>query len=313
MSEMSLPLNTTKGECFIDIPVTLLIGEQNAILLNMVINIGLMFTATLGNVSILLSFILVPSLRTTSNYLLFGLALTDIGVGLVVHPLYIFVLYQVYKNSVPNCIIMTAYSISTSFLAGLSLLYITVIGLDRFLAIRLHLRYRLLVTEKRVNFMQLSIWVINALLSFVWLEGFHVYSTLAAVVVAVSLVATFAVYIKMYLVVKRHKAQIRDQMEAQSEQGEISRLKKLRRSAINTLYVFFVFLICYLPFFVTTAINNMSSTPSINVVLVYEFTVTSMLSNSSLNPIMYCLRLQDFRSAVRKTYRIIFCPDSTGE
>ncbi|KAJ7393147.1 hypothetical protein OS493_008450 [Desmophyllum pertusum] len=66
-------------------------------------------------------------------------------------------------------------------------------------------------------------------------------STVATVVVAISLVSTFAVYIKIYLVVKRHKAQIHDQMEVQMSQGEVSRLKRLRKSAINTLYVFFVF------------------------------------------------------------------------
>ena len=88
----------------------------------MVLNIALMFTATLGNISILLSFALVSSLRWTSNYLLFGLALTDLGVGLVVHPLYIYVLFNVYTNSLPHCTVLVVYSISISFLAGVSFL-----------------------------------------------------------------------------------------------------------------------------------------------------------------------------------------------
>ena len=166
------------SECFVDVPVTILIGKYKyAILLNAIFNIGLMFTASLGNILIVLSFVLVSSLRTTSNCVLFGLAVTDLGVGLIVHPLYIMVLYQVYENYIPDCKIMTAYSVSTTFFAGVSLLYITFIGLDRFLAIRLHLRYQQLVTERRVNMMQLSIWVTNALLSLVWLEGFRLYST----------------------------------------------------------------------------------------------------------------------------------------
>ena len=308
-------MNASKSECSIDVPVTILIGKyEYAILLNVIFNIGLTFTAAVGNILIILSFMLVSSLRTTSNYVLFGLALTDLGVGLIVHPLYILVLYRVYKNAIPDCNIVTAYSVSTTFFAGVSLLYITFIGLDRFLAIRLHLRYPLLVTEKRVSLVQLSIWATNALLSLVWMEGFHVYSTLGAVVIAISLVATFAVYIKIYLVVRRHKAQIRDQMAAQSEQSETNRLKKQRRSAINTFYVFFAFLVCYFPFFVTTAVNKISSgAPNVSVVLIYEFTVTLMFSNSSLNPVMYCLRLRDFRIAVKRTYRRIFCLDAASE
>ena len=302
---MNLPLNASKSECSIDVPVTILIGKyEYAILLNVIFNIGLTFTAAVGNILIILSFMLVSSLRTTSNYVLFGLALTDLGVGLIVHPLYILVLYRVYKNAIPDCYIVTAYSVSTTFFAGVSLLYITFIGLDRFLAIRLHLRYPLLVTEKRVNLVQLSIWTTNALLSLVWMEGFHAYSTLGAVVIAISLVATFAVYIKIYLVVRRHKAQIR----------ETNRLKKQRISAINTFYVFFAFLVCYFPFFLTTAVNKISSgAPNVSVVLIYEFTVTLMFSNSSLNPVMYCLRLRDFRIAVKRTYRRIFCLDAASE
>ena len=189
---MSKPLNTTRTECLVEVPVLSLIDEQYGILVNMVLNIALMFTTTLGNVSILLSFALVSSLRSTSNYLLFGLALTD----LVVHPLYISVLFGVYTNSPPHCTVLTVYSISTSFLAGVSFLYIAIVGIDRYLTIRLHLRYGQIVTEKRTIILQIAMWMINALLCFVWLAGFQVYSTLAAAVVALSLVGTFTVYIK---------------------------------------------------------------------------------------------------------------------
>lgn len=305
---MSQRYNITRTECFIETPIIFLIGEQNTLLaFNMMANILLMLTAILGNVSILLSFVFVPSLRSTSNYLLLGLALTDLGVGLVVHPLYIFVLFCVYTNTVPRCSVLAAYSVATSFLSGISLLYITIIGLDRYLAIRLHLRYRQLVTEKRIGVIQITVWVINLILSLVWLKGFRVYSTFAAVVVSMSLLVIFSVYVKVYQVVKKHKGQIQDQMDSQMTQFENFRLKRLRKSAINTLYVFFVFLLCYLPFSVTTTLNNMSSSPSKVNVLAFEFSATLMLSNSSLNPLMYCVRLPGFRSAIKATYRRIFC------
>ena len=71
-------------------------------------------------------------MRTTSNYVLFELALTNLGVGLIVHPLYILALYRVNKKKkIPDCKIVTAHSISTTFFAGVSLLYITFIGIIR--------------------------------------------------------------------------------------------------------------------------------------------------------------------------------------
>lgn len=305
--------NVTQADCLVDVPVLSLVGERVGLLVNIITNMGLMIAAILGNVSILLSFVLVSSLRTTSNYLLLGLALTDLGVGLVVHPLYISVMLSVYTSSVPQCTVLVIYSLSVSFLAGVSFLYIAMIGLDRFLAIRLHLRYGQIVTEKRSIITQVAVWIINGLLCLVWLAGFQVYSTLAAVVVAISLSGTFAVYIKIYQVVKRHRTQIRDQLTVQLSEIEVSRLKRLRKSAVNTLYVFFVFVLCYLPFFVVTAINNMFKSSNTSVVLAYEFSVTLMLSNSSLNPLMYCLRLRDFRTAVKKTFKRIFCLGSEDE
>ena len=98
-----------------NVPVIILIGKyEYAILLNVIFNIGLMFTAAVGDILIILSFMLVSPLRTTSNYVLFELAPTDLGVGLIVHPLYILALYRVYKKNIPDCKIVTAYSISTT-------------------------------------------------------------------------------------------------------------------------------------------------------------------------------------------------------
>ena len=305
---MDLASNATRAKCVVEPPILLLDdGKNNILAITIITNIVLMITAILGNASILVSFSLVSTLRSPSNYLLCGLALSDLGVGLVVHPLYIFVLFSVYNNSVPHCNIMAAYSIATSLLGGVSLLYITVIGIDKYLAIRLHLRYRELVTEKRTCIIQIAVWTINGLLSLIWLKGFRIYSAFAAVIVLVSLFVAFSVYIKMYHVVKRHRVQIHIQMESQMWQLEICRLKRLRKSSINTMYVFFVFLLCYLPFSSSTAMNNISSSPNKAGILAFELSATLMLSNSSLNPLMYCLRFREFRIAVKKTYCKIFC------
>ena len=313
VAETNLSSDEIRSKCFIDVPVLLLIGEKHAILVNIVVNISLVLTASLENVSILLSFVFVTSLRSASNYLLFGMALTDLGVGLVVQPLYIFVMYNLYNNTLPHCHVIAVYSIATSFLAGISMLYIAIIGAERFLAIHLNLRYLELVTERRINMLQITLWLINGLLSLVWLKGFHVYSTFAAVIVAISLIATFIVYSKLHFVVRSHKTQIHSQMASQMSQSEMLRLKRLRKSAINTFYVFFTFLICYLPFFIATSVNNMSVSPTKVSVVAYEYTTTLMLSNSSLNPLMYCLRIREFRIAVKKTFRRIFCSGYTGE
>ncbi|XP_068739753.1 octopamine receptor beta-1R-like [Montipora capricornis] len=305
--------NETSNECFITVPVLFLIGEKHVLLVNIAANVFLMLTASLGNLSILLSFLHVPSLRTTSNYLLCGLALTDLGVGLVVHPLYISVMYSLYNNTTPHCIINSVYSIATSFFAGVSLLYITVIGTDRYLAITLNLRYHEFVTERKTKITQVVLWSVSGLMTLVWLEGFLIYSNVAAAFVGISLVVTFAVYTKLYFVVRRHKSQIQNQIPTQIYDFENVRLRRLQRSAINTLCIFFIFLLCYLPFFVFTAMGNLSSSPKKKMVIVYEYTTTLMLFNSSINPLMYCFRLLEFRNALKTTFKRTFCLHSSHE
>ena len=60
-------------------------------------------------------------------------------------------------------------SLTSNFLAGTSFLTLVAISVDRYLALRLYLRYRELVTVKRVLMILASIWMINVLHA-VWLS-----------------------------------------------------------------------------------------------------------------------------------------------
>ena len=77
------PLNMStrdklSDDCFIDVPVLLLRGEGSTLLSIAVTNVLLMLTAIWGNVSILLSFVLSSSLRSTSNFLCYILAVSQV-------------------------------------------------------------------------------------------------------------------------------------------------------------------------------------------------------------------------------------------
>ena len=60
---MSQTSNEAQTQCFIETPIVILIGEQNTpLVFNILANILLTFTAVLGNVSILFSFVFVSIL-----------------------------------------------------------------------------------------------------------------------------------------------------------------------------------------------------------------------------------------------------------
>ncbi|CAH3108691.1 unnamed protein product [Porites lobata] len=109
---------------------------------NCFFNAFLLFTALVLNI------ITIQALRKISSFpkplktLLLSLAVSDLGVGLLVHPLYI-----------------APQRLFGYLLCVASLLGITALTVDRFLAIHLHLRYQELVTHKRVVAVVISVWV----------------------------------------------------------------------------------------------------------------------------------------------------------
>ena len=121
---------------------------------------------------------------------------------------------------------------------------------------------------------------------------------------AVGFLLTTAVYIKIYLVVRRHKNQIqanRVQREAQAS-CETASFASLRKSAVGIFYVYLVFWVCYLPFFISMGAIRIGG-PSISLKRLFLFAVTLAYLNSSLNPVIYCWKMRHIRQAVMNILR----------
>ena len=109
------------------------------------INILLAITAFLGNVLIIAVLPKVSSLHPPSKLLLGCLASTDLFVGLLVQPLYVNVLLSA-EHSKHCYYSLLLFNTTTPF----SLVTLTAVIVDRLLALRLGIRYRQVVTWRRV-------------------------------------------------------------------------------------------------------------------------------------------------------------------
>ena len=66
---------------------------------------------------------------------------------------------------------------------------------------------------------------------------------------AIGFILTFVVYVKIYLIVRRHKNQIQsEQVKEVAQTGEMTNFAALVKSTVGVFYVYLVFLVCYLPF-----------------------------------------------------------------
>ncbi|KAL9957543.1 hypothetical protein ACROYT_G039184 [Oculina patagonica] len=116
---------------------------------NCVLNAFLSYTAIMLNILTIHAMRKTPSLPKPLKTLLVSLAVSDLGVGLLVQPLYIATLGNWSQHNNTNCSTDKALKIAISVFFFPSFFGVMALSVDRFLAIHLHLRYQELVTHKR--------------------------------------------------------------------------------------------------------------------------------------------------------------------
>ena len=277
------------------------------------------FNAFLSITAIIFNSVTIQALRRTSSLskplrtLLLSLAVSDLGVGLLVQPLYIVLLLkwlQVDAGNGPTCATYTAYTFAGILFSVASFFGVMALSADRFLAIHLHLRYQEYVTYKRVVSAVVSLWVFSGIFSFLAISvSWNIASAILAPIGLTCLVVSAVVYYKIYLAVRRHRNQIQalqiQQVEQEAEM--VANLVRSRKSAVGTFHVFLVFLICYLPLFSSgLAAATSSSGPNTARKIFSLSSWTVVFLNSSLNPVIYCWNMRHIRHAIMDILRNLF-------
>ena len=270
-----------------------------------VFNAYLSYTATMLNIVAIYAIRKTSSLSKNLKTLLFSLAVSDLGVGLLAQPMFVAHVMDSKQNNETNesyNAIYIACLIPTNFFTYASLFSVTALCADRFLAIRLHLRYQELVTCNRVAAVVVLIWVISAHISLIRLliPKDIMYVSFVIIQSACIITAT-SLSVKLYLTIRRHINQIRVQQVAQNDQGESAQRK--RKSAMGSLYVYLVFIVCYLPNTCVLLIIATNSKRSNSLQHLQFYTLTLQFLNSTLNPLIYYWKMKDIQHTFVGTLR----------
>ena len=293
-----------------------LVNFQKAfMLLFCLLNFVFSLVATLGNILLIRALVKASSIPIIVKKLFLNLAISDLAVGLLVQ-LMAGIISAVMLNMAsikgdynltPFCpAVLNVYSYVLFLLGTASFLTVTTIAVDRLLAISLHLRYQELITPKRVTILLISLWLISCITAFIYILLPKSNEMSAAVISLIGYVLTTVAYVRVYKVVKYHQNQIYSQNQLQVEQKrEEIRQKK---SAYNALFVYLVFLACYLPFLPST-ILYLTNTSEISFLVAQSVSVFLICLNSSLNPLLYCWRYREIREIVKNTVKKLFSMD----
>ena len=278
------------------------VPSTSGYIVNVVLNVFSALTAIVFNSITIQAIRKTSSLPNPLKILMLSLAFSDLAVGLVAQPLWIVTLSREEDTEV-LCIIQSA-------LANASFLGIMALNVDRFLAVHLHLRYRELVTYKRVLSLAILTWVFSALLSSIcrWItEDLSEFMNITIIVWSLCLIFLTVISCRLYFAVRVHTKQIQAlQLKQTALSDEVANASRLRKSAVSSFYVNFVFLVCYLPFYCSLIRKFFKSEAFVNGQIWQELFLLSrtlMFMNSCLNPVIYCWRMRDIRHAIKDILR----------
>ena len=284
------------------------------------LNIFLSIFATLGNVLILVALRNVSSIHPPTKLLFRCLAITDLSVGLLGQPLYVYVWYITISLDIGIRIVELAYVyvFIIGVLVAVSILTSAAISVDRLLALLLGLRYRHVVTLCRVRVLIACVWFIaisNASLFCVaWIlshDKLQLASwwTLRAFTIFSIIVSTFS-YSKIFFTLRHQQAQVGDhvQPEQSSRVRSVLNIARYKKTVYSVAWIQFAMLACYGPRIVLVFLLHFGNIDhSTEIRIVDEVSFCLIFLNSSLNPVLYCWRIKDVRQEVKNTIRKCLC------
>lgn len=266
-------------------------------------------------------------LRKRTSYFLLSLAVADLTVGMFSVPAFIYQFISYWQDGVISKSTLLKVVKALDVFCGLgSTFTLTIIALERVYAICFPLRHRT-STRRLYDASVSSVWILATLLSSLYF--FHEYDLIQHKVFFWFLILTFfssmlvmlLAYLAIWLKARVMKAYFREASLESSDIGSDKRrppftnqhsgkersrraIENDRKLAMTVFIVTTVFILTWLPFHIVNLIVFLeckafpcSAQPSYQVIYLCKLL---HYTNSFLNPVIYSLRLQDFRSTLKK-------------
>ncbi|XP_048872758.1 adenosine receptor A2b [Brienomyrus brachyistius] len=292
-----------------------------------------------GNVLVCWAVAINTTLKTATNYFLVSLAVADILVGCLAIPFAITISIGLH-SSFYGCLFLACFVL---VLTQSSIFSLLAVAIDRYFAVKIPLRYKELVTGKRVRTVIAILWILSFVIGLIPFLGWNkkqavcsnentsgnasesailqscpltcyfesvvdmsymVYFNFFGCVL-LPLLIMLGIYINIFNVARKQLRQI----ELKCINGENSHnlLQREIRAAKSLSIIVGLFALCWLPVHILNCLTlfyvNLHKPPT----LMYTAIVLSH-ANSVVNPIIYAYRIQDFRNTFRKILsRHILC------
>lgn len=248
----------------------------------------------------------LKNLRNASpNFILQSMAVADLLVGLVLSPVDAYWLLTIAVSEKMPFSFHAIYSLSTTFL-GASFAHVLLISIDRLCAVFRPLRYKAIVTRRRINLAVTLLWVYFicfGIATFMFEKGFFVTSFVFIAQTFVLLNTNFCLYLViLYRLRKNNKLwQKRILKDSVRVSQKVYADKEARFAKLLALAIV-VSLFIITPYFVLiTLVYFCVPCYSYPMMLLVSTGLETTLSHlqSVVNPFVYCWRLPKYRQVWR--------------
>lgn len=269
-----------------------------------------------GNLLTIAAFVRFPSLRTITNRFIISLAVADLLVGFMM-PLHL-AFYVSKSFTVHYKYFCIGRFFALVLPGGACLLSLTVVAVDRYIAILHPLQYHRKMTSRTSIVLIVMLWIYAALVATLlfafnaWGDSadmtcyfYKVVSLPFTVVLDVHFTVMSLVNIVLYVRIFQQAAMQRKKIMAECVPlPSAATLQKDTRSAKTLFFILGSYLLCWTPFFIVVTISHFyesAATPYF-----YMGSMFLALSNASLNPFIYCWKNTELRAAYKKVLINLF-------
>jgi len=288
------PTNFSAKDCSLPVSHGIALIATNSV-------VGLL--GTLGNLLVCAAVVTSPRLRRCSNYLLVSLAIADLFATTICEPLFLEILAK--RTFFNDCAwnMERIYFFISNFSAAASVVHMSAISVDRFIAIVFPLRHKSTMEGFGIKAMLTASWTFTIAL---FLLGKFLPAP-----VQIKAFANLAIFVLCYLIVfvsytlivislVRQKKK-RNEISAPTSNDANSRFEA--RVAFTLAIVIVVFTACWFPLFVVFAATGR---PLVKVYGNAHYWIrTVALSNSAMNFLIYGSRMRNFSDTYVSIFRKI--------
>ena len=280
-----------------------------------VLNSFFAICSTVGNILIVIGLWKTTSPQTPANILLGWFAFCDFLLGFLAGPAFVvFKVAEMVRNFELYCVSRFVYEFCSQTALNASFLVLTFMSIDRYLSLHLHLRYREVVTKKRVTAVVFMAWMLSVSMTVTrfWVAS----QTFLFITKSTNFICLFIialVYLKILVLVRRHQQQIME-LTVSSDHSldrrgslrslftEVARFKKY---AYTVAFVAVLIVACYVPTTVVSFCKEYVCTEELeHAKILYTLMVTFVFLTTALHPLVFIARMGEVTDAIKRILRI---------